>query len=42
MFGETCAIGYCSYDRYVRLSIDTYLFHQYVQMNSYNRLLAEQ
>ena len=26
----------------MRLSIDTYFFHQYVQMNGYNRPLAEQ
>ena len=28
--------------RYVRLSIDTYFFDQYVQINRYNWLLAEQ
>ena len=40
-FRETCAI-LVSYCRYLRLPIDAYFFHQYVQRNWYNRLLAEQ
>ena len=38
-FRGICTIGYCSWDRYVKLSTDTYVSDQYVESNRYNRLL---
>ena len=41
-FRLSVSIPYCSNSTVLDMSIDTYLIDQYVQVNSYNRLLAEQ
>ena len=42
MFGLSASISYHLNSTILKKSTDTFLFHQYVQINGYNGLLAKQ